>query len=195
LYIGAGTKEVTMDEIGSIIDYVQNHAGFEADIIWGCVNDESLGNKISVTLIATGFGQSSIPKIIGNNNAKPMFARTHAAPKRNEIYTKKTVADETQRTIEFTVANATGQDDDMKFESLYPQTGNARNTSGKKEVVMDYSVADDEIVDEIENIPAYKRRHLRMNDPAYNKNNFSRCVVTSENNISEKNSHIHKKVD
>ena len=33
--INSGNKEVTMDEVGRITDYVQNMAGFDADLIWG----------------------------------------------------------------------------------------------------------------------------------------------------------------
>jgi len=56
LNITSGEEEVTMDEIDEITDYIQNEAGNTADIIWGNGVDESLGNKISVTIIATGFG-------------------------------------------------------------------------------------------------------------------------------------------
>ena len=53
--IASGSKEVTMDEIGDITDYIQDQAGLTADIIWGNCHDEHLGEKISVTIIATGF--------------------------------------------------------------------------------------------------------------------------------------------
>lgn len=53
--ISSGTREVTMDEIGEITDYIQDQAGLTADIIWGNCYDETLGDKLSVTIIATGF--------------------------------------------------------------------------------------------------------------------------------------------
>ncbi len=53
--IASGKKEVTMDEIGDITDYIQDQAGLTADIIWGNCYDEQLGEKLSVTIIATGF--------------------------------------------------------------------------------------------------------------------------------------------
>src|SRR5205085_2228482 len=49
------SKEVTMDEIGDITDYIQDQAGLTADIIWGNCHEEQLGEKLSVTIIATGF--------------------------------------------------------------------------------------------------------------------------------------------
>ncbi len=55
LNITSGTREVTMDEIFEITEFVQEEAGYGTDLIWGNCYDEKLGDKISVTLIATGF--------------------------------------------------------------------------------------------------------------------------------------------
>ncbi len=55
LNISSGDKEVTMDEVSIITDFIQDQAGLSADLIWGNCNDASLGDKISVTIIATGF--------------------------------------------------------------------------------------------------------------------------------------------
>jgi len=55
LNITSGTKEVTMDEIFEITEFVQEEAGYGTDLIWGNCYDESLGDKICVTVIATGF--------------------------------------------------------------------------------------------------------------------------------------------
>ena len=55
LYITSGVEEISMDEVTEITDYIQREAGMNAEIIWGNGNDESLGNKIGVTIIATGF--------------------------------------------------------------------------------------------------------------------------------------------
>ena len=59
LNITSGTEEITMDEIGDITDYIQDEAGLTADVIWGNCTDESLGEQVAVTVIATGFGANS----------------------------------------------------------------------------------------------------------------------------------------
>jgi len=59
LYISSGSEEITLDEVMEITDYIQHEAGSSADIIWGNGTDESLGDKISLTLIATGFDSKS----------------------------------------------------------------------------------------------------------------------------------------
>jgi cell division protein FtsZ len=55
LNITSGNKEVTMDEIFEITEFVQDEAGLGTNLIWGNCYDESLGDKLSVTVIATGF--------------------------------------------------------------------------------------------------------------------------------------------
>ncbi len=64
-----GTKEVTMDEVSIITDYIQEEAGLAADLIWGNCTDESLGDKLSVTIIATGF-QTNDERDIEESNKK-----------------------------------------------------------------------------------------------------------------------------
>ena len=58
--ITTGTGQVTMDEIGEIMEYVQDAAG-STDIILGACDDPSIGDKLSVTIIATGFESSRKP--------------------------------------------------------------------------------------------------------------------------------------
>tara|TARA_B110000483_G_scaffold212298_1_gene260598 strand:+ start:1553 stop:3460 length:1908 start_codon:yes stop_codon:yes gene_type:complete len=55
LLIVSGSQEITIDEIGEINDHIQAEAGYVANIIMGVGEDDSLGEAISVTIIATGF--------------------------------------------------------------------------------------------------------------------------------------------
>jgi cell division protein FtsZ len=67
LNIISGKQEITIGEIGEVIETLQERAGQEADIIWGNGYDESLGDQISVTILATGFitnpNQTLRPKV------------------------------------------------------------------------------------------------------------------------------------
>jgi cell division protein FtsZ len=60
LNITYGNKEVMMDEITEITDYIQDAAGATADVIWGHGYDSSLGDNLSITLIATGFSSEPL---------------------------------------------------------------------------------------------------------------------------------------
>ena len=55
LLIVSGSNEITIDEIGEINDFIQAEAGHNANIIMGVGDDETLGDAISITIIATGF--------------------------------------------------------------------------------------------------------------------------------------------
>jgi len=66
LNITSNKEEITMDEIGTISDYIQDVSGNEADVILGTGTDENLENEIAVTIIATGFSENSIPELIAH---------------------------------------------------------------------------------------------------------------------------------
>ncbi|GAA4449720.1 cell division protein FtsZ [Rurimicrobium arvi] len=55
-----GEFEHTMDEAETIQAFVQQQAGDNCDVILGMGNDSTLGDKISVTVIATGFHHKEI---------------------------------------------------------------------------------------------------------------------------------------
>ena len=82
LNITYGDKEVLMDEITEITDYIQDAAGSTADVIFGHAKDASLGDKISVTVIATGF--QSTP-ITGFETAPKKNVTTLEEDKKNEV--------------------------------------------------------------------------------------------------------------
>ncbi|MFW5822295.1 MAG: cell division protein FtsZ [Tangfeifania sp.] len=197
LNITSGNKEVTMDEVGKITDYLQNMAGFDADLIWGNGKDETLGDDISVTLIATGFGNSSIPEITGDRKPGKETHELKMEPEpenpkpSKKSPEKKSYSLSDQKTLSFNDSEE-ASNDDMEFEVLYPKTNKARkNVENAK---MDFSSASDEDLNELESIPAYKRRQMRMNDPKYKKK-LSNYSVNNENKLTDKNSYLHGQVD
>jgi len=70
LYISSGKDEVTMDEVSEITDYIQEEAGLDADVIWGNGHDDDLDDKLSITVIATGFSGEKLEKVEGNESRK-----------------------------------------------------------------------------------------------------------------------------
>jgi len=68
LYISSGLEEVTMDEVAEITDYIQEEAGMDADVIWGNGTDEELGDKLTLTVIATGFSGDKLERVTGKEN-------------------------------------------------------------------------------------------------------------------------------
>ena len=70
LLIVSGSDEITIDEIGEINDFIQTEAGHNANIIMGVGEDESLGEAISVTIIATGFDVEQQNEIVNTEPKK-----------------------------------------------------------------------------------------------------------------------------
>ena len=81
LLIVSGDKEITIDEIGLINEYIQEKAGHSANIIMGIGEDISLESSISVTVIATGFDPNQQQEIIHADPKKII----HSLDGNNEI--------------------------------------------------------------------------------------------------------------
>lgn len=65
----SGSKEVTLDEVSEITEYVQREAGYESNLIWGNCRNDALGEKLMVTVIATGFRSNGSPACGDNRRA------------------------------------------------------------------------------------------------------------------------------
>mgnify|MGYP002732263228 CR=1 FL=1 len=68
--------EITFDEIGEVTDHITECIGnYDANIIWGTGEDDSLGDELKITLVATGYEAKKNVKPNDNNdgdkNPKP----------------------------------------------------------------------------------------------------------------------------
>ena len=88
LLIVSGIEEITIDEIGEINDYIQTEAGNHTNIIMGVGEDDALGNEVSVTVIATGFGQEQQNEI-SNTEAKKIIYTLEDEQKMEHQLTEK----------------------------------------------------------------------------------------------------------
>jgi len=174
--ITSGTSEVTMAEVDQINDYIQNKAVYDANIIWGNGIEESLEENLSVTIIATNFSAGTVLNV-------------DDTPKKNEVE----LIDKDSNFVEFDIEKERKKEED-DFKSLYPTTSKTRAAVDNLKVAPDYSKMSDEDVDELEKIPAYQRRQIKLNDPRYKKN-ISKLSVSRDNKISDKNSYLHDQVD
>jgi cell division protein FtsZ len=208
LNVTSGKNEITMDEIGQITDYIQGRAGFEADLIWGNGFDETLDDEISVTLVATGFSSSSIPEVMANRKVEKTYhmlndkterkSTPEAAPARP---TEPSESNIKQESIPFETVRPSDDIDSLYSNIDTPATaGMTSSQAPKVEFGVDFAGTEDEEIDNIEKIPAFKRRminkmkQLRNTDKKVSKFSLS----TDENNeifLSENNSYLHDNVD
>jgi cell division protein FtsZ len=91
LLIVSGTSEITIDEIGEINDHIQSEAGYNANIIMGVGEDETLGDAVAVTIIATGFNVEQQNGIVNTESTKIIHTLEDE---------QKVVRDLTQKSVE-----------------------------------------------------------------------------------------------
>ncbi len=121
--IASGSSEVTMDEIGSITDYIQDEAGLTADIIWGNCYDETLEDKLSVTIIATGFKTKAELGDEVERNKKTVYdlgkAEPHKTSKQPETKTEtKEITEPVLLNKEEPSITKTALSDELTFEFM-----------------------------------------------------------------------------
>lgn len=219
LNVISGDDEVTMDEIGQIIDYVKDCSGINADLIWGNGTDPSLGQDVSVTVIATGFNANNIPELyirkreidripLEFTDKEPLKPEDSIFVLKDAPSKKPEVNSPSQRTIEFDLQTL---DDDL-FRDISRvrrpvdtrRAGDRVNTIKRtqeelKELKQGNRQSDHEI-EELENTPAFKRKHIQINPEKYSdETKISRYSLADDENaqvkLSKENPFLHGAVD
>jgi cell division protein FtsZ len=65
-----------MEEVQQIHDFM-NKVGENVQVIWGATFDDSLGDNVKITIIATGYGVSDIPGMPANAVKNTKKSQTH----------------------------------------------------------------------------------------------------------------------
>ena len=105
LLIVSGSEEITIDEIGEINEYIQNETGNNANIIMGVGEDLELGNNISVTVIATGFGDEKQNTLVNSETKKVIYSLDQDHPFEQKILDEEK--------IEFNISDEISEDFDI----------------------------------------------------------------------------------
>ncbi len=192
LNITSGTREVTMDEIFEITEFVQEEAGYGTDLIWGNCFDADLGDKISVTVIATGFGakKNTFTDEAPERHVVHLDEEKPAAKKRVGLEDITGESDSVgygkdDRTIEFEDIDSARarlqgrRRDERNFTSNFLQDEEeARREAQRREMeVRDQErraalrnrnelpkLSNPKVVNELENQPAYLRRNIQLDN-------------------------------
>lgn len=126
LNISYGEKEVTMDEITEITDYIQDAAGSTADVIFGHAKDEALGDKLSVTVIATGFASSPIT---GFEKAPKRNVTTLEDEKKSEVTEPMSSPTETTANVWAGAKEVTEEQDEPFLKTVEPEETKEETTA------------------------------------------------------------------
>jgi len=231
LNITSGDEEITMDEVGEITDYVQDVVGENASIIWGTGNAEELGKQVCVTIIATGFVSEQLIAHQQNKKEAEVtrFSLDEEGQVVNMSeddspieFTGQSVSnDEEGRVVDFEVIERKKQERINKFyQPVVPQNRksevdhyNPTNTefideglsaaggSYYKTQLSQEEMEDERFIEEIENVPAYKRRKMQIdnNKRISQEKKVSRFSLSDDPKngprISRDNPYLHDNVD
>lgn len=147
LYIASGEDEISMDEVTEITEVIQSHAGYDCEIIWGSGRDLSLGNNISITLIATGFNRKT-----NNPNKKPLTVYNLDQPEvaKSENQLELEIAKDSTAKFELIDRSQKSDNPSLKIEK---KVHNLEDTESKKneEKEFGFEPSKELIIREIEN--------------------------------------------
>lgn len=199
LNVISGSDEVTMDEIGQIIDYVKDCSGIHADLIWGNGMDQSLGNKISVTVIATGFNSNNIPElyayktqietIVLTDELSPDLQDDNVFMVKDAPVHNNTIIIPEQRTIEFEID-----------PSSHKRIDAIKKMREEYKVIKKSIRQTDKEIEELENTPAYKRKRVQIDTHKFSDDTkVSLYSLADDKNdqvkLNRENSFFNPKVD
>ena len=201
LNITSGSEEITMDEISEITDYVVSAASRDTTLIWGMGTDESLGEEISVTIIATGFKMNSIPELYIGKKQKHMVplrdsgrddnrrgpSNPNTGGKAEQGSLQFGVKQKEEDSEEYILLDQTPgtpihpEDRDKKMEDRIQQLKETHRRL-KESGIQQNKDKDD--IEELENVPAYIRKRVELDKKKISEDEqVSRYRLTDEDSI------------
>ncbi len=214
LNITSGSEEITMDEVSEITDYVVSATSRDTTLIWGIGNDESLGEQISVTIIATGFRMNSIPELYvgkkqkhfvplrdSGKDAESKEERSNAVPHQGSL--SFGVKDKEDSEEYILMEQSEESDPESREKKLADRVRSLRETHEKLKERGYLSSSGDDEIEELENVPAYVRKKIPIDQQKHSDDQeVSRYRLTDEQGDDEggpklrpDNSYLHDNVD
>ena len=221
LNITSGTEEITMDEISEIMDYIYGEVETSPNIIWGTGIEEGLGTNISVTIVATGFADSSIPELYAKKSQqkKKVTLKDYSQSAKKETPQgpdkSKEEMDIKQRTINFALKKDREQEEFVikNKSKTETYTEDEHQTLDQEEMMErlkesrehpknpgENTLRNIKNIEALENEPAYKRKKIKIENPKHSKTSkVSRYTLSDDEEekakLKENNSYLHDNVD
>ena len=207
LNISSGIQEVTMDEIGEITDYIQEEAGYGTHLIWGNCTDESLEDKLSITIIATGFEEgakrsafaaaSEVTKVHIDEVFDVEQKEIKSTNEEMTIRENVVELDPTTSNIDPFISRSKNEPARPVIRERKPQRQNKHDAPIRRSAV---PLDNPRTIAEMEDVPAYKRREIQLDDvnkeQQMTKSKLSINFDENDNPIIESsNSYFHDNVD
>ncbi|MEM7655623.1 MAG: cell division protein FtsZ [Bacteroidota bacterium] len=169
--ITASEESLRMDETTEVVEHVQQAAGNEANIIYGIVYDEDMGEKIRVTVIATRFEEVAVEK------------------------------EEAPQVVETVQMTPEPQPQPVRRAELPRLDRTERELRVKKLNSKVYDIHDPESLQGLETVPAYLRKQVLVDPDKQSRNEYrlSRMSVEGDQEqnykLRDNNAFLHDNVD
>tara|TARA_A100001015_G_scaffold249245_1_gene287068 strand:+ start:578 stop:2452 length:1875 start_codon:yes stop_codon:yes gene_type:complete len=157
LLIISGAEEITIDEIGEINEYIQNETGNNANIIMGVGEDLELGNNISVTVIATGFGDEKQSTLVSTETKKVIYSLDQDHPFEQKILDEEK--------IEFNISDDISENFNNSVKDSKQKKIDSEINEILRNIEIDYEVLHPEFK-EVDNYQTYIN-DIELNDIEY----------------------------
>lgn len=222
LNITSGEDEVSMDEVGIITDFVTGAVTKDANMIWGTGTDASLGNKINVTIIATGFEPNSVPELYQKKKITDIERISLTDERRSTVintnmfevkHREVHFQNAHQRTLEFEVPvnsnanlmneiplNSDGFEVKVNKSRSAERLIEIKKTLARTKDLTGNTQIDANTIDELENQPAYLRKNVNLSGiktPAPSEISKFTLIDDDERKIriSPENPYFNKNID
>ena len=217
-------NEIRMSELGDIMTYIQREAGTAENIKRGIVYDDTLGDELIVTIVATGFQMNDIPECCplpeDNKDVEKHLLHTNENSQQNIPFEIKSSNNEDNNyyTLNNNVIQKEFDKEDKEIDEILLENENKQISV--KEIDIGLNVKDfvavqtnnnTEIVKQqltglkkqeillLEKIPAYKRKNIEIETEQ--QSNQSVAVEILEQNANNEyvlrtnNAYLNPKVD
>ena len=204
---GTGENEVTMDELSVITDFVTRSSRND-EMIWGAGNDESLGNSVCVTIVATDFQSKCFVDPTLEVTNKPKADREELQLKSENKPEKATFTiHDKSANVQFPGSmkyevreKPVSTQTEIRWSPFETATAIASEPVEYATRVIPSVVDENTNIDEIENTPAYIRKKVKIdNQLAGTENEVSKYTLGSDNQntvrLRDNNSYLFDVVD
>lgn len=179
------TNQIKMEEVGEIHEFMEK-MGDDIEVIWGATFDDSLGDEVKITIIATGFGINNIT----NQGVEK--------PKENVVYLHD---NQTQENLNVSNSFSTSNlEQKNKTNTVHDTFDHYYGTSeaakkDEKTVIALQEMDDEEYVEKLSKLSALKRRQGKDVENSFKPSNLSKLTFDDENKLKDKNDFLHNNVD
>ncbi len=203
-----GENELTMDEVTEVTDYIIASANRQMSMIWGMGSDPSLGEKLNVTIIATGFEMNSIPELyVGKKKVDFVPLRDE----KSHSNVNQPVSNPTQQAFPFEFEQKTQeeyilldqgreQEEAERARKMAERVRNLKETHEQLKAAGYSSSTPENEIERLEKEPAFKRNKIDLSTSKKpESDDISRYRLSEDESegprLRKDNSYLHDKPD